>query len=184
MITTLQLKKAVDMRNGSGMSWVAIADTLSVDLPELIQAVEKAWGKPIPKEQWALPRGAGAPAAKKAVAGNVAGSNGGVAIEGFVVVFDAPPPPPKLGDGRMAVLAQQLRPGAMIEGMKHVEFLSLRRFLTKLGMGSEFRWIDQKAGTVRAWVLAELSPRQKSMATRMKALAAEGKLGRPAKKRK
>jgi hypothetical protein len=181
MITTNQLRKAADMRTGSKMSWEAIADVLGVETAELVQAVEKNTGKTIPRETWAQPLGVVRPAAAP-----YAPAVPQVAefIEGFPVVFDAGPPPPKLGDGRMAVLAQKLRPGAMVSPMKHAEFLSLRRCLTKLGMGSEFRWIDQKAGTVRAYVLAELSPRQKSMAVLMQAKAAAGKaMGRP-KKRK
>jgi hypothetical protein len=183
MITTKQLQKAADMRTGSKMSWVAIADVLGVETVELVQAVENNTGKVIPRETWAQPLGVVRQAAAQAP---FAPAVPQVAefIEGFPVVFDAGPPPPKLGDGRMAVLAQKLRPGAMVSPMKHAEFLSLRRCLTKMGMGSEFRWIDQKAGTVKAYVLAELSPRQKSMAVLMQAKAAAGKaMGRP-KKRK
>lgn len=181
MITPLQIKKAIDMRNGSGMSWEAIADVIDEDLEELVRCVEKAWGKEIPRETWGRPReavekkldtlvaraGLAVEAAKSSLAAKIT-AFAPQTIEGFDVVFDAGPPPPKLGDGRMAVLAQKLKPGARIECMTHVEFLSLRRFLTRLGMGSEFRWIDRKEGTVKAWVLPELSARQRVMSARMK----------------
>ncbi len=187
MIIQSQIKKALDMRNGSGMSWVAIADVIDEDLEELVRAVEKAWGKPIPRESWGVPRGAGHGKAVGAAAPRLnpvamVSDPRSEKVEGFEVVFDAGPPPPKLGDGRLAVLAQRLRPGAMVKGMSHSEFLSLRRFLSRLGMGSEFRWTDKAKGIVTAYVLAEPSARQKSMSALMKAKAAGGgAVGRPAK---
>jgi len=136
------------------MSWMAIADVIGVDLAELVQAVERRTGKPIPRELWGA-----SPAARESVAPPCD-------IGGFLVTLDAPPPPKKLGDGRMALLAQKLRPGARIESIEYKEFLSLRKYLSHRGWGSEFRWLDRDAGTVRAWVLADLAPRQRSQKER------------------
>lgn len=44
MITPLQIKKALDMRSGSGMSWEAIADVIGEELEDLIRAiVQTTW---------------------------------------------------------------------------------------------------------------------------------------------
>lgn len=187
MITTLQLRnlqlrKAADMRSGSKMSWEAIAEVIDVPLEELMAAVEKHLGKAVPRETWGQPpresqqRGA-ASAFVQGPPVNV--------IEGFVVELDAGPPPPKLGDGKMQVLAQKLKPGAKVMGMKHGEFLALRRGLTKLGMGSVFRWEDKEKGIVTGYVLAEPTPQQRKMSELMKERARVGaSVGRPKAKKK
>ena len=180
MITTLQLRKAADMRSGSRMSWEAIAEVLDVPLEELMAAVEKHVGKAVPRETWGQP-----PRESQREASAVVSGPPVKLIEGFAVEFDAGPPPPKLGDGKMQVLAQKLKPGAKVMGMKHEEFLALRRGLTKLGMGSVFRWEDKEKGIVTGYVLAEPTPQQRKMSERMKKRARSGApMGRRPKTKK
>ena len=57
------------------------------------------------------------------------------------------------------------------------------KYLTKLGFGSEFRWVDQKAGVVAVWVLASLTPRQLAMQEAMRKAVAGGR-PRPGRRKK